>query len=62
MLSEVGVVTIQQRLSNIAGQEGQSVAVTTFTDIRTETNKVNDSYYDIKHRHIVRTGGCYETA
>ena len=37
--SALGLVTVQQRLANVPGQEGHSVAVTTLTDIRTEDNK-----------------------
>lgn len=39
--SKIDLVTVQQRISNIAGVEGYSVAVTTLTDVRTENNKVN---------------------
>ena len=40
MVTEVGVVSVRQRLSNVAGGEGKCVSVTTFTDIHQETNKV----------------------
>ena len=40
VVSYVGVVSVRQRLSNVVGPEGESVSVTTFTDIRQEMNKV----------------------
>ena len=36
----MGVVSVQQRLGNVEGVEGKSVAVTTFTDIHQEMDKV----------------------
>ena len=41
MTTDVGIVRVQQRLINVPGVEGQSVAVTTLTDIRKEDNKVS---------------------
>ncbi|CAI8034350.1 Alpha-mannosidase 2x [Geodia barretti] len=39
VVSYVGVVSVQQRLGNVEGVEGKSVAVTTFTDIHQEMDK-----------------------
>ena len=49
VLSEAGLVTVQQRLSDIAGAEGHSISVTTLTDVRTETNKVHSTSILLSH-------------
>ena len=60
VVSHVGVVSVKQRLSNMAGADGESVSITTFTDIRQEMDKVSlhSSPHSVLLEHF--TGSCYE--